>query len=336
MTNGTWALRVKILDPDRIIPSYIHRRDEGELWSLNFEGRVFCCWKCGSGTHIGDKCRDQTRTFDEVFNGSVTDIEFEKPTWAAVVRSGQVDDNEQRQKTQDFESKLKADNKKRDREQKELEERIRVEKEEAGRQKQVADAERKKVIDDVASKARELMAGKVDADRENSFDDAIDVDSAGDDDDSLVVRAAGVIGVTEVGSGDSVSEASSRSRLVAIQHKEWLDERTILGENLNLTLNPELERIFGPGATRLALQYQGNEQVENPVDEKSSESDAMDAGVTSEKSFVTSTPKKHRSKRKKRHRSEDRVSDASTSPSREPVVLSGFDLIALGSSFVTS
>ena len=62
--------------------------DEGELWSLNFEGRVFCCWKCGSGDHIGDKCRDQTRTFEEVFNGSTSDESFVAPTWAAVVRSG--------------------------------------------------------------------------------------------------------------------------------------------------------------------------------------------------------------------------------------------------------
>ena len=46
VTNGTWSLRVKITDPEKFIPSYIHRRDEGELWSLNFEGRIFCCWKC--------------------------------------------------------------------------------------------------------------------------------------------------------------------------------------------------------------------------------------------------------------------------------------------------
>ena len=43
VTNGTWTLRVKITDHEKFIPSYIHRRDEGELWSLNFEGRVFCC-----------------------------------------------------------------------------------------------------------------------------------------------------------------------------------------------------------------------------------------------------------------------------------------------------
>ena len=67
VTNGTWELRVKIIDAEKVIPSYIHRRDEGELWSLNFEGRVFCCWKCGSGSHIGDKCKEQARTFDDIF-----------------------------------------------------------------------------------------------------------------------------------------------------------------------------------------------------------------------------------------------------------------------------
>ena len=44
-------------------------------------------WKCGSSTHIGDRCNNQGRTFDEIFNGSVTDETFSKPTWAAVVSS---------------------------------------------------------------------------------------------------------------------------------------------------------------------------------------------------------------------------------------------------------
>ena len=80
VTNGTWSLRVKITDPKKYVPSYIHRREEGELWSLNFEGRVFFCWKCGSNTHIGDKCRDQMKTFEEVLNGSVSDDNFLTPT----------------------------------------------------------------------------------------------------------------------------------------------------------------------------------------------------------------------------------------------------------------
>ena len=109
VSNGTWSLRVKITDPEKFIPSYIHRRDEGELWSLNFEGRVFCCWKCGSGSHIGDKCRDQMKTFEEVFNSSNPD--FIKPTWATVVRSGQGVTDLQDQRNKEMESRLKEYNK---------------------------------------------------------------------------------------------------------------------------------------------------------------------------------------------------------------------------------
>ena len=79
-TNGDWELRVKISNQEQIIPSYILRRDEGELWSLNFEGRIWCCWKCGNNSHIGDKCPQLNRTFDEVFNRGGID----KPTWAVV------------------------------------------------------------------------------------------------------------------------------------------------------------------------------------------------------------------------------------------------------------
>ena len=66
VSNGKWKVRVKILDPDRNIPSYIIRKEEGELWSLLFDGRRSVCWKCGSADHIGDKCREHDRTFEEV------------------------------------------------------------------------------------------------------------------------------------------------------------------------------------------------------------------------------------------------------------------------------
>ena len=52
VTNGTWLIRIQILDANKHIPPDIIRREEGELWSLNFEGRRFVCWKCGSSDHI--------------------------------------------------------------------------------------------------------------------------------------------------------------------------------------------------------------------------------------------------------------------------------------------
>ena len=97
---------MKISDPERAIPSYIHRRDEGELWSLNFEGRLFCCWKCGSNSHIGDKCRDQSKTFEEIFSGNDT----EQPTWAAVVRSGKGESDEHMKRVREMELRVMAEN----------------------------------------------------------------------------------------------------------------------------------------------------------------------------------------------------------------------------------
>ena len=92
VTNGTWLARVKIMDPDKPIPPYIIRREEGELWSLNFDGRRFVCWKCGSSDHIGDKCRAKERTFEEVFgNDGKQDGTI---SWAAVVKgSSNIDDD---------------------------------------------------------------------------------------------------------------------------------------------------------------------------------------------------------------------------------------------------
>ena len=122
VTNGIWTMSVRISDPDKKKPSYIHRRDEGELWSLNFEGRVFCCWKCGSGSHIGDKCREQTRTFEEIFGGgdSAEGEEFEKPTWAAVVRNGKDESEAHIARVKEVQRQVRAENFRRDQEKRML------------------------------------------------------------------------------------------------------------------------------------------------------------------------------------------------------------------------
>ena len=156
VTNGTWALRVKILDQDKVIPSYIHRRDEGELWSFNFEGRVLCCWKCGNGNHIGDKCRDQTRTFHEIFNNSLVEDDNEKPTWAAVVRSGQGESEEQRKKMKEMEAKLKEENRKRDRERQEVEQQKKLELEEEERKRLQAEKEKQDTIEKAKTVAQQI------------------------------------------------------------------------------------------------------------------------------------------------------------------------------------
>ena len=156
-TNGTWNVRVKITDHEKAIPSYIHRRDEGELWSLNFEGRTFCCWKCGSGTHIGDKCRDQNRTFEEVFNGGSSDPNFKTPTWAAVVRKGHGYSEVERQRAIEMEAKLKEQNEKRDRERNAEDQRKLLEAQEEARKEELDLQRRQDAITIVNREAAEVI-----------------------------------------------------------------------------------------------------------------------------------------------------------------------------------
>ena len=124
VTNGQWALRLKIMDQDKAIPSYVYRRDEGELWSLNFEGRRFVCCKCGSPDHIGDKCKGQERTFDEVFG------EDSPLSWAAVVKGDSGIGEDLRARRDAMAKQIKEGNEVKDNERKEAEETRRAELEE--------------------------------------------------------------------------------------------------------------------------------------------------------------------------------------------------------------
>ena len=53
-------------------------------------------------THIGDKCPDQARTFDEIFSESASDENFQEPNWAVVVSQGIGESEEERQKQSEF------------------------------------------------------------------------------------------------------------------------------------------------------------------------------------------------------------------------------------------
>ena len=108
VSNGTWLVRVRISDPDRPIPPYIIRREEGELWSLSFEGRRFVCWKCGSPDHLGDKCRGPEKTFEEVFGGPQN--ANSRPSWAAVVRGDSDLDDGFRLKRDALEKQIQMNN----------------------------------------------------------------------------------------------------------------------------------------------------------------------------------------------------------------------------------
>ena len=376
VTNGTWTLRVKIFDPDLIIPSYIHRRDEGELWSLNFEGRVFCCWKCGSGNHIGDKCRDQSRTFDEIFSGvNENEKDFVKPTWAAVVRSGQDDSEEQKNRVREMERKLREDNQRKDKERRDLEEQKMKEDEEAERLRQKNVVERQRVFEELTAKAKQARDEEearqvkilrkvvtVDTLQEGEGGDLLSMEDCSD---AELLLAAGIggqeVGVVHVShEPDPVFAAGQRARMTVKQHVAWLEQRRVtglVGELVNFSVHPELERIFGPGATRLAIDFQASAPVEYPVsvetesmeggkldcNEDLERSDSGDIGdqANKQEKFQASTPKPQRPRGKKRFRrggrdsSESNVSGDSGSDSdfkAGDVV----NLMTLGSSFITS
>ena len=267
VTNGTWSLRVKITNPEKAIPSYIHRRDEGELWSLNFEGRVFCCWKCGSPSHIGDKCRDQSKTFEEIFHtgdelnddGSERGI---KPTWAAVVRSGNGESEVQRKRVRDVEVKVRAENQRKAQ--------IQKEKEEQKRQqiKEIADREAREVKQrqDALKEAESTARAVVEA----TLADGNSVVNVSDTE--LPRTVEGNYGIKSLENMrqlaptielDSVVDAEIRSQNVAL--KTTLSSLSTQGMSLD-KLPPELDLLYGSRANLLAICYEPSDILANMSD----------------------------------------------------------------------
>ena len=145
VTNGKWKVKVKIDNPDMKIPSYIIRKEEGELWSLSFDGRRFVCWKCGSPDHIGDKCRAQEKTFEEVFGESDSD-EAAPASWAAVVKGRTGTGPDLSAKRDSFAKQIRENNERKARERKEAEEKRQAEIAEQERAEKAAAEERRLVL----------------------------------------------------------------------------------------------------------------------------------------------------------------------------------------------
>ena len=154
VTNGTWVVRVRISDADKNIPPYIIRREEGELWSLNFEGRRFVCWKCGSPDHIGDKCKDQERTFEEVFGD---DKEVSPHSWAAVVKGNSGLDEDIRARRDAMAKQIKDRNDTKAKEKKEAEDKRKTDLEELEMRKKCEELERQEAIVCGRTSAKKLV-----------------------------------------------------------------------------------------------------------------------------------------------------------------------------------
>ena len=291
---GTWNVRVKITDHEKVIPSYIHRRDEGELWSLNFEGRMFCCWKCGSGEHIGDKCRQQTKTFDEVFNGSASDDSFVQPTWAAVVRSGQGLSNDLKQRVADMEAKVKEDNKNKKQHQ-------RMAQREAVRVEKLSIDAIKEAENNAALFAEQQLADEQAEDADlAALADIVDPSNVNAEHRGQSTFVSEQTIVKERATMNPSSE--DKSDLVA-----ELDDR-----------DKDLEYVFGPGAAALAEQYHKEALLPDEIqggDRSNISGSSGDSSRLGGNIKVASTPRT-KSRGRTRLRDSGRSSISSPSPVR--------------------
>ena len=268
VTNGTWLARVKILDPNKAIPPYIIRRVEGELWSLNFDGRRFVFWKCGSSDHIGDKCKGKDRTFEEVFGG--TDSNATK-SWAAIVRGQSSLDHNLIARRDAIEKQIKENNE------------IRAKEKLAAEQERLALEQEKRVAEEASKRAREealSLANKMGADHATRSEGLSDVSSTppvsepmSETDDILLNN---VLQETEL----NIDE-------VDIAGKTGLSDTASVNENLDGNLGDiesQLADMHGEGLPRACQQVGegasiGKTLVENEVDENL---EILDDGATSE------------------------------------------------------
>ena len=305
VTNGTWLVRVRILDADKNIPPYIIRREEGELWSLNFEGRRFVCWKCGSPDHIGDKCRDQERTFEEVFGDDGEAAAVAEQSWAAVVKGKSGLDPAARAKRDAFARQIKENNEVKEKENKELEEKRLAEVEEIERKRLEVQEARNKAINEGMLKGRKVI------NRENELNDSLDgfLDNAVNSD-----PAAGVGDISRVSlngqdqvawpppqprrqpnprdprltkKGGEHNPGGGSSDTSEFIRKLILDriDPVLVGvrDEGVIQLDDSFERVFGGGATRLAIEFEGMSNVESAQNISEDEDDSRIIASTQKK-----------------------------------------------------
>jgi hypothetical protein len=306
VTNGKWVARVKIEDPDKQIPSYIIRKEEGELWSLNFEGRRFVCWKCGSPDHIGDKCKDQEKTFEEVFGDNVRESPV---SWAAIVKGTGGVDQEIVVKRDAFAKQIRENNERKSREKREAEERKQQELEEKERLRRENELERQRAVTEVAEQVQQFGDGDdshlVDAaddivlvhmvQEHEELTNPVDVpvlpalpprgpvqgqggggERGGGGDEGLDNGSGGGIGRSLVidridssllGTGQGPDPSSLQSLLVA-ENVPRLGGRSF-------QLDTSLERAFGRGATMLAIEFEGGSKSSSSSDSSSDSEEGM-------------------------------------------------------------
>ena len=319
-SDGDWELRVKITDLEKPIPSYVYRRDEGEIWSLVFEGRKFCCWKCGSPTHIGDKCVSQPRTFEEVFNPGEEAVD--KPTWAAIVRSGRPVTEEHRSAVQNFEKQIREDNQRRDRIKKDLEEKEKLEEAESEKRRHNLQRERAAILNEAAAAAKEM--GESGAEGVSVGRDLMEVTEEGGGLEDPVtneelLEAAG-----------KAEEFGRRTRATVEQHLVWLRARN---SSFILTdLGMFFWRLYAV-PTFLAIEYKQMGAEDSEVGLNEEESMELVSDIEGD-GFLASTPQQQRRVGRRKVVSENKCDDFSSDDF--PMNVSKIDTREFNSSYVDS
>ena len=92
VTNGTWTVRM-IVGEDKVIPSFVFVKDDGEIWQLAHDNQETICWQCGKRGHIGSRCKEKAVSIEhDLVSAGQQDGQLEGvpaapvQTWAHVVR----------------------------------------------------------------------------------------------------------------------------------------------------------------------------------------------------------------------------------------------------------
>ena len=92
VTNGTWTVRI-ILGEDKVIPSFVFVKDDGEIWQLAHDNQETICWQCGKQGHIGSRCKEKAVSIEHDLvavgqqDGQLEGVPVAPiQTWAHVVR----------------------------------------------------------------------------------------------------------------------------------------------------------------------------------------------------------------------------------------------------------
>ena len=262
--------------------------------------------------------------------------EFVKPTWAAVVRSGNGESGAHAARVKEMERKVREENLRKDVLQREQEDALQRRKDEEELQKQNDILVRQKAFEEAASKAKLLK------EQEGIV---VDSNSCSDDDFLRVVenldQSPSSSSVVDKTSGP-VLRFNDSSLLTAIKHKSWLESKLssrLQEPVLNLTLDQEMGLGFSGGATRLAIEYQG---VSGSVEDGASKRDRFSDDSDGE-GILESTPKRQRTRKKRRDKvgegnslnleENDQVGEVEeVKEVQEDAIM---DLMSLGSSFIT-